>query len=1418
LKADSRRWTQVTPSAFAWERAALDWVRECLPDVDPWHAWSNFELVDDHGVAEVDLLVVSPVGIYVIEIKSRPGTLTGDGHTWTWRRPNGSIFADDNPLIGCDRKAKRLKSLVQRTRVVRDRLPFFTPLVLLRTETGGSDPANGGLDIRLAPSGRTGVIASDGPLRADRGVYEPRVDEISGMMQVLIGVDQTGARGSRRPIDPAMFNQLLRAFEQAGVRPSNRGRRVGSYELRGKILEDGPGWQDFSVRHLYVETVKRRARIWSLQAARSEEERRTRQRAAEREFTALQGIRHPNIVEAVDYVPDAERGPAVIFEQPVAAHRLDLWLSEQGAGLGVAGRLQLLRQLSDAVRYAHQRRLHHRALTPRCVLVSGSADRPVLKVRNWQVADRQGSLGGTAAGPIVSGTVNVGSLVDDPSAGYLAPEGWSDPAADGITLDVFSLGTIGYLLLTGRPPASSPAELLGRLRQDRGLLISADLDGAGSGLEEMILRATDPEVMERYQSVEEVLNALSGAEAEDQIAALSDDGIIDPLDAAEGDYVGAGWTVLRDLGRGSTARAFLAAHESGGRAVLKVALDTDSEERLSQEYEALSSLSSPTIVGVRDLARIGDRQVLVLDFAGDGTLAAWLRREIVVGLDLLERFGADLIEASRILEAAGIAHRDIKPDNLGVASRGANDELHLVLFDFSLTRAPLDAVRAGTPPYREPFLVERRRWDVAAERYAVAVTLYEMASGRPPQFGDGRSDPAVIADEATVEATRFDPAVAAGLQDFFVRALRREPAARYETAEAMLRAWHDVFAALDQNSVSTPAEEGDGRDTTEKGRRRAVTVPPGVTVDTRLAEIGMTSRLLSAASRLGVTTVGDLLSTVPADINRVRGVANQTRRQLGEWRRALIAAGLAETEEDEGIVRSADALTRRLLPGGPRRPEPDSVVGVLLGLAPDHLGVEALGIWPEPGDVAKRLVIARSDVESQVVSARKRWAKLVDVTLLRNEIRELLAAGGGVVTLEEAANALLAGRGSEQTGNLRRQTGIALVRAAAETETTMKEPGWAARRIGSTVLLCSEPDADERAGWALGLGAKADELCDSASMMAGAALAAELRTALPPEAAALSDARVVALAAGASSRAAISARLELYPKGMVAAEALARGQASVLGAAFLTSDEIVRRVRSRFPDALPLPGHPELDGLLHDVGIPLQWNEASSQYEAPRATVAGISSATSLVVTHRAAVGGTVTTAATEQAADFEERLERSLRTGGFLALVVPVARYVAARWLLETRIDAAVDLDEALVDALRTVANDRRIRNFSTVLAADAEPAQSFGAGRLHELVDFAIPAVEADLFTSGGTVLITGIGLLARYGRLSVIEDLRDRAGTAGFSLRTVWLLIPSDADGPPALDGHAIPVLGPGQWARVPGAWLDKQPPEMPGRQTA
>src|SRR6266851_3355931 len=92
-------WTIITPSRYEWERRALDFIRARFPTHDPYRAWANFEFqTADGAIYEVDLLVLTKQGFWLVEIKSRPGRVAGDTGTWTWTH-NGRRFSDDNPVL-----------------------------------------------------------------------------------------------------------------------------------------------------------------------------------------------------------------------------------------------------------------------------------------------------------------------------------------------------------------------------------------------------------------------------------------------------------------------------------------------------------------------------------------------------------------------------------------------------------------------------------------------------------------------------------------------------------------------------------------------------------------------------------------------------------------------------------------------------------------------------------------------------------------------------------------------------------------------------------------------------------------------------------------------------------------------------------------------------------------------------------------------------------------------------------------------------------------------------------------------------------------------------------------------------------------------------------------------------------------------
>ncbi len=130
-------WITVAESNFEHEREALAYVRSQFPDREPYQAWSNFEFIaSDGSINEVDLLVFSPQGFFLIEIKSWPGRLSGDAGTWIVDFPDGRRRSYDNPLRLTNLKAKRLKSLLNQQRAFKDKkgVPFMEPLIFLSAE------------------------------------------------------------------------------------------------------------------------------------------------------------------------------------------------------------------------------------------------------------------------------------------------------------------------------------------------------------------------------------------------------------------------------------------------------------------------------------------------------------------------------------------------------------------------------------------------------------------------------------------------------------------------------------------------------------------------------------------------------------------------------------------------------------------------------------------------------------------------------------------------------------------------------------------------------------------------------------------------------------------------------------------------------------------------------------------------------------------------------------------------------------------------------------------------------------------------------------------------------------------------------------------------------------------------------------
>lgn len=1366
MREDSPRWEQINPSPFAHEQDGLRELASYLRDEDPYHVWANVEFVGTDGsINEVDALVLTPSGLYVLELKHWQGEITGDGTQWVRRVPGGRLVPEDNPYILANRKAKRLAGLIRfyaRQKGREHQTPYVGAAVFLHARN---------MRARLDEIGRQHVYGLDG-----------HPSGLPSLKELLYA----RPRDPDQLIDGNRARQIIELVRGAKIRPSVADRKVGQLLLYPKPFAEGIGWQDFLAGHVMDTSLVRRVRFYLTSRASSEELPIIR-RAAEREFRLLQGIHHPGIARAHDLI-DHAFGPAVVFDHDKDSVRLDQWLTQRGEKLTLAQRLQLIQDLAEIVDYAHSRRLAHRALHPRAVFVSNpEKPRPTLVVTDWQTGGRL--PGATQVTRLSSSTDGAGLelFFDDEVRRYQAPEAVNRADVPGHQLDVFSLGAVAYRILTGRAPAATAEELVAAVR-DGGLNLAAVVDGMPDSLVTLIYDATRGDPAQRLPSVSAFKAGLEAVW--DELTAPEPEPVIDPLDAHAGDVLEGGLTVVRRLGSGATAVALLVAQDSGeGRRelVLKVARDEQYADRLRAEAQALRSMQKHWLVAALiDEVVVGGRTALLLESAGERTLAEELEGGRRLALDLLERYGRDLMQIVEFLEGQGIWHRDIKPANLAARPRPKDRQLHLCIFDFSLAATPADDITAGTTHYLDPFLgpPRRMRYDAAAERFAAAVTLYEMATGRLPRWGEN-ANPAVVSDEVTLDPADFDPAVADRMVAFFARALARDARQRFHTAEEMADAWREIFK--DIRRVPEPTE--------------VPAVPASLTRESPLDAIGLTARARSALERLGVQTVGELLDYEPSALTRAKGVPDATRKEILAQARALRAQlpAPAAREVDRPLAHGVEALCETLLPPATSRNAKEcEALRVLLGQAPTADG--RFLRWPAQGEVSRATGQAQPQISTMLRKHVKRWLRDPALTQVRDEIVALLDARGAVMSAEELAEALIAARGSYTAEPKRIPQAIGLVRAAVEAELARGgDARLAIRRLrgSDTVLVGREPDdptavttAADLLAYAVRLGRRAADLAAMDPLPTRQRAVQELRATKPPQGMpALSDLRLLQLAAAASNETAdVNAQGQVYPVGMPPARALRLAMGSLVGLR-LSADLVRARVRARFPKAQELPGRPKLDDLLRECEVPLEWDGSLGVY-VPRhvSAVTGTRSVTSLAPL-----------AGPSAAAEVDAKLAAAIERRAFVAVLVPLKHLARARRALLARLPLTeVDVTAILLDTLRQLGFP-----WEAIVAADTGIPNDPDFRGLTQLVHHhVVPALERALATDA-PVLITEAAPLARYGALRIVQELADISRPRPAAR---LFLVPARRPEPAMLDQAQVPLTSPGsQSLWLPQSWI-------------
>ncbi|MEU2926323.1 serine/threonine-protein kinase [Streptomyces sp. NPDC007251] len=280
--------------------------------------------------------------------------------------------------------------------------------------------------------------------------------------------------------------------------------------------------------------------------------------------------------------------------------------------------------------------------------------------------------------------------------------------------------------------------------------------------------------------------------------------------------IGSRYTANQILGRGSAGTVWLGEGPDGPVAIKMLREDLASDQelvgRFVQERTALLGLEHPHIVTVRDLVVDGNDLALVMDLVRGTDLRTRLERERRLAPEAAVAIVADIADALAAAHAAGVVHRDVKPENVLLDMQGPlgpGGSHPALLTDFGVAKLIDSPKRTratkiiGTPDYLAPEIVEGLPPRAAVDIYALATVLYELLAGFTP-FGGGH--PGAVLRRHVTETVVPLPGIPEELWQLLVQCLAKAPASRLRASElaARLREQLPTLAGMPPLDVDEP--------------------------------------------------------------------------------------------------------------------------------------------------------------------------------------------------------------------------------------------------------------------------------------------------------------------------------------------------------------------------------------------------------------------------------------------------------------------------------------------------------------------------------------------------------------------------------------------------------------------------------------
>jgi serine/threonine-protein kinase len=357
-------------------------------------------------------------------------------------------------------------------------------------------------------------------------------------------------------------------------------------------------------------------------------------------------------------------------------------------------------------------------------------------------------------------------------------------------------------------------------------LLQAALECEPAGRAALLERECDGDPRLR-EEVESLLDSEKQAQTFLVANALEDAAVLLKETDSDGSMIGrhvGPYSIQKQLGSGGMGEVYLAQDARLGRNVALKLLDPgltediETRTRFLREARLASSLDHPNICTIHEVGEAAGHLFIAMQHVEGETL-----RKVTDGrplnLDILLSISLQVADALAAAHTQGIIHRDIKPGNIIIGPRGQAKVL-----DFGLaklleraegeaeTHLTMTGAVMGTPAAMSPEQARGERVDHRSDIFSFGVVLYEMATGRIPFRGRSKADViSALLTQAHMPATELNEEIPARLSAAIDRALRKEPADRYQSMEEMITELRQVVAeagGLDQLFSSSALARG----------------------------------------------------------------------------------------------------------------------------------------------------------------------------------------------------------------------------------------------------------------------------------------------------------------------------------------------------------------------------------------------------------------------------------------------------------------------------------------------------------------------------------------------------------------------------------------------------------------------------------